>query len=538
MGTLARDTTPAAMASTLTQTLFGFDCGLDWRPTTFVKAIPSTRMCSVCGLVPAKAATLPCRHLLCMHCYGNKRKCCPLDGEFFQEEDVAISVFGKDSVLGRMVRCWNAHNGCDVEDLASAMIEHFANDCRFHVVRCASCYGKFLHTDLADHVQSCRVASLCREQPAGDNVVNAILEVKDALKKISEENASMKAQLESISERLASDRDTANPLELPTLATKLKLLEQHLNSSKGSDSKVQSETVGDVTAGAPLTTTTSCVVEKQEAAPEKYPSVVDQRRPASNARPASPATKNFLAASERNTCEFSEVSNGFIDSLKCEFMEALIEEQNRAPSRARSDYRMRNVLSEVSSRIGSLECDMVLKKTVSGKDFANGLKLLGVACLGVTNDAFNVSAPLEWVVDDWACREESSRVCGSLTSVGPCAYFYGYFIGFRITIYPLSAELALAPCVLRGIYDDFLTWPPNLAFMVRFVHPSDFDFDMIVGGENKWKDGARKTYHFREVLFEGPTHNVSLQELKQRNFIANDELRLEFEFYRPNTDLE
>ncbi|KAH7950144.1 hypothetical protein HPB49_020085 [Dermacentor silvarum] len=59
----------AIMARVSTQTVFGFGCGLDWRPTSFVPAFPSTRVCSACGLVPPATTTLPCRHLLCEPCY-------------------------------------------------------------------------------------------------------------------------------------------------------------------------------------------------------------------------------------------------------------------------------------------------------------------------------------------------------------------------------------------------------------------------------------------------------------------------------------
>ncbi|KAL1486694.1 hypothetical protein MTO96_008767 [Rhipicephalus appendiculatus] len=35
-----------------THIVFGYGTGLDWRPTTFVSPFPSSRLCSVCGLVP------------------------------------------------------------------------------------------------------------------------------------------------------------------------------------------------------------------------------------------------------------------------------------------------------------------------------------------------------------------------------------------------------------------------------------------------------------------------------------------------------
>ncbi|XP_077514997.1 protein argonaute-2-like [Amblyomma americanum] len=125
------------MAPTSLQTVFGFDRGFDWRPTCFVNPFPPTRVCIVCGLVPSSAAMLPCLHLLCQSCSegaGAKRNHCPFHKEPFQEEDVVWSAFTRDSILGRKVRCWNAEHGCDTEVFASAMLEHFANACQFHVV--------------------------------------------------------------------------------------------------------------------------------------------------------------------------------------------------------------------------------------------------------------------------------------------------------------------------------------------------------------------------------------------------------------------
>ncbi|KAH9364440.1 hypothetical protein HPB48_021666 [Haemaphysalis longicornis] len=88
-------------------TVFGFGSCLDWRSTAFVNAIPAIRVCSACGLVPSRAALLPCRHVLCPSCFERctDGECgqCPLDKQRFQSEDVAWSSFGQDSLLSRKV---------------------------------------------------------------------------------------------------------------------------------------------------------------------------------------------------------------------------------------------------------------------------------------------------------------------------------------------------------------------------------------------------------------------------------------------------
>ncbi|KAL1438496.1 hypothetical protein MTO96_048103 [Rhipicephalus appendiculatus] len=142
-----------------TYTLFGYGTGLDWRPTTFVGPFPSSRLCSVCGLVPQAITSLPCGHYICQPCFGSAdssgRKRCPIDKESFEiTDDVRWSTHAAGSVLKHRVRCWNANHGCVAVDTASAMLDHFANACQFHSVKCPTCGASVLHRDVSDHVAS------------------------------------------------------------------------------------------------------------------------------------------------------------------------------------------------------------------------------------------------------------------------------------------------------------------------------------------------------------------------------------------------
>ncbi|KAL1424940.1 hypothetical protein MTO96_019800 [Rhipicephalus appendiculatus] len=113
------------MATASTHTVFGFDCALDWRPTSFVEAIPSSYVCSACELVPRVMTMLPCSHKLCPQCcihVGRRINHCPLDKKAFDEKDVSFSTLRTESILSRRVRCWNAEHGCGAEDAASAML--------------------------------------------------------------------------------------------------------------------------------------------------------------------------------------------------------------------------------------------------------------------------------------------------------------------------------------------------------------------------------------------------------------------------------
>ncbi|KAK8778280.1 hypothetical protein V5799_020379 [Amblyomma americanum] len=129
---------------------------------------------------------LPCLHLLCQSCSegaGAKRNHCPFHKEPFQEEDVVWSAFTRDSILGRKVRCWNAEHGCDAEVVASAMLEHFANACQFHVVRCPECSESVRHRDIAEHLARDCEPPRARDQASEDNFSNAFMEVKGTLAK-------------------------------------------------------------------------------------------------------------------------------------------------------------------------------------------------------------------------------------------------------------------------------------------------------------------------------------------------------------------
>lgn len=106
-------------------------------------------------------------------------------------------------LLSRKVRCWNVDNGCNAEGPASDMLGHFTNVCCFHVVICPRCSGKVPHLQMTDHLESCRMPPNLPEQPAlDDNFVNAALEVREALRGISEKCASVESKLDSFEERL------------------------------------------------------------------------------------------------------------------------------------------------------------------------------------------------------------------------------------------------------------------------------------------------------------------------------------------------
>lgn len=172
------------MVPARTQTVFGFSSSLDWRPTLFLEPFAETSVCSVCQMVAPLLVLLPCRHTMCCVCCGHSQGGadvrCPLDKKVFGGETLAwSSTVSEGDLMGRQVRCWNARNGCVVEGVASAMLEHFAKSCRFHSMNCRRCGVKLLHRAVADHLETCNLPFLPSDV-LGDNF-NSFSDVSEAL---------------------------------------------------------------------------------------------------------------------------------------------------------------------------------------------------------------------------------------------------------------------------------------------------------------------------------------------------------------------
>ncbi|KAL1480778.1 hypothetical protein MTO96_050755 [Rhipicephalus appendiculatus] len=127
--------------------LVGFSDALDGRALKFIEPIPTDRICSACGTVPALTASLPCQHVVCSSCY---EKChvddslsCPLDGQQFAEVEVDWTKFPPENLLNRKVKCWNEERGCDAVLSASDANKHFLHECGHHTTSCPKCsYGR------------------------------------------------------------------------------------------------------------------------------------------------------------------------------------------------------------------------------------------------------------------------------------------------------------------------------------------------------------------------------------------------------------
>ncbi|XP_065286378.1 uncharacterized protein [Dermacentor albipictus] len=484
------------MALAIAQTVFGYGSSLDWRPTTFVSPFPSTRLCSICGLVPPATATLPCRHLICQPCLDClnhdtcRRKRCPLDKELFPEEDVVWSTHSNDNVMDRRVRCWNAANGCDAEDNASAMLDHFTNTCRFHAVKCPTCGGNVLHRHFANHLESGCVPTSCgNEQTLSENFVNAFLEVKDALGKISDENASLHTSLNSFEERLRSQRDRAVALQATNFNDALTTAVERIRE----------------------TCRASLADHLREVTAERGRQQYENRQ-----------TMQVLLTGEFNR---------HMASLKAKIKQAFAEGCGRTSDDSASSSAS-CVASGITKEINQLVKDLSKEPTLTGEDASRVLKLLAAAALGDKDNALVKNPPPRfWEIDDWNdfCPESGGRGRQRRRDrFGSPYYLHGRLVVPRLCFYPRTDDVQYRPYIIKGLYDEFLDEPEE-ASNVRFVHPTGSSRYLEFTGDFSW---VRPDHYFEcmgsEVLYIGyNSRSIDVFTLEDDGFIADDSAELE-----------
>lgn len=533
------------------QTVIGFGCGLDWRPTWFVNAFPSTRQCSACGLVPPATAMLPCRHLLCKPCYtrggcgGINR--CPLDKRDFLVEDVVWSSrINKDSVLSRRVCCWNVDNGCDAVNTASWMLEHFAG-CRFHVACCPRCRGRVPHVEMADHLESC--VPSCNPPPdeqldGVDNLANAAMEVKEALRGVSEKCASIEAKLESFEDLLLpSVRDDLTANLTAAFSRIVTRAVERVAETSGVEARAllaeqmhrASLEVEDILVERERSTVEAFVRECKRMADAVGDKVAD--RLSTEVQTVVQATVKTETRSAVQTEVLAEAQEDRSTSKpKYEQSKVQSEVQTKAapthcPARAR-------LINEVSLKITKCRDKLREKETLSGKEAAQLLKMLAFSSLAVTNDALEVCKSRKWTVHNWNDFRSKLTERGFYRRVGPSAYFYGYRIFTELGFHAPSGELRLKAVVREGLYDDFVEWPVNVTPRVRFLHPTDESKHITLSEQFIWQQRAtdEDSSEDRRRSYQTSSHGVRIDTLERSGFTIGNRLCIEYDFVRQDTE--
>lgn len=139
--------------------LFGFLRGVDWRPTQLRDPLARSLVCSLCGVVPRRTASLPCSHVLCESCLEGSMEGavdgrCLLDERHFLPAQIVWNAIRPEDVITAKVRCWNAASGCDYAGPVRGLLDHFEKDCAFHVAMCPRCHVMQTRTQLPAHYRA------------------------------------------------------------------------------------------------------------------------------------------------------------------------------------------------------------------------------------------------------------------------------------------------------------------------------------------------------------------------------------------------
>ncbi|KAH7968003.1 hypothetical protein HPB52_005119 [Rhipicephalus sanguineus] len=138
------------------------------RPTVFADEFTLNRYaCCVCQVLPSTTIVLPCSHCVCRPCQvgcadKDGRSLCPMDGEPFCEDECQESKLSARRKQDLKACCWNESYGCDFVGPLAGVLEHYEQECAFHVSPCQKC-GEIIVIDmLAAHYIShlnCRLPS-------------------------------------------------------------------------------------------------------------------------------------------------------------------------------------------------------------------------------------------------------------------------------------------------------------------------------------------------------------------------------------------
>ncbi|XP_075533538.1 uncharacterized protein LOC142566586 [Dermacentor variabilis] len=125
--------------------------GVNWRPTRLVDDVPSSLVCGLCRMIPKRTVLLPCGHALCQSCLEGSVGRCPLDQVQFEEAECVGCEFPGRTANTLKVYCWNEAHGCEYTGTMDSMLEHYENECTFHIVECLRCGEGVQHRDLPTH---------------------------------------------------------------------------------------------------------------------------------------------------------------------------------------------------------------------------------------------------------------------------------------------------------------------------------------------------------------------------------------------------
>ncbi|KAH9359671.1 hypothetical protein HPB48_007980 [Haemaphysalis longicornis] len=484
------------MAPGDTHAVFGFDCGLDWRPTVFVNGISPNRVCSACGLVPSSIALLPCRHVLCQPCHDRCQGRCCLGGEDIVRDDVVWSTFAAESILGRKIQCWNAAKGCNVSGLASEVLDHFYKECQHHTVPCPRCRQTVFHKDIVNHIRSgsCTQAAVT-ESVSSETVASGVAQVIDALGSLDARVASLQASFQEDLRRVEGSFERA--LQHSSVLESVHSLDNTLKE-------------GMQLGMLAVAVSSEAVAELRN----------NMRAVVASLRGVTDRVSNLKASQDR-MCEVQATEGSLIRDVKSR-VDAL--STRLAAEREESAEKLKTLEGMVQERMNikpaSEENLERYHKEVIGK-----LSCLEAILKGPVCNELNSANALEWTIEQLS--EFKKKGDAQAWAKNP-SYFYGYYIlpGAQLETKPAGIQ-SLHVCfkICQGKHDHQLAWPIKKKLFLWFVHPTD---KLIM--ESVYTDTALqdlKKYQRPSQAESGKLvsiKGVQVKFLEERGFVTDNKL--------------
>ncbi|XP_077497645.1 uncharacterized protein LOC144108242 [Amblyomma americanum] len=212
-------------------TLTGFDDFSERQLVVFVKPLPGTRVCGVCGVVPFRSVLLPCGHVLCQVCRGQiptEGGTCPLDGMELAKDDIVALTFKQCYLNQHRVFCVAGREQWCFEGRLCDLKEHLT-ECGSDSWRCPICQQSVVRSAAVEHCRQCSAESPPRKLVSTPSISSALEKLGD-----------MRKVLEGILER-ASREDFDKTAVLHGVNS----LKERVASLEGQFANIEKQTSGD-----------------------------------------------------------------------------------------------------------------------------------------------------------------------------------------------------------------------------------------------------------------------------------------------------
>ncbi|KAK8780008.1 hypothetical protein V5799_018651 [Amblyomma americanum] len=165
-------------------TLTGFDDFSERQLVVFVKPLPGTRVCGVCGVVPFRSVLLPCGHVLCRVCRGQiptEGGTCPLDGMELAKDDIVALTFKQCYLKQHRVFCVAGREQWCFEGRLCDLKEHLT-ECGSDNWRCPICQQSVVRSAAVEHCRQCSAESPPRKLVSTPAISSALEKLGDMRK--------------------------------------------------------------------------------------------------------------------------------------------------------------------------------------------------------------------------------------------------------------------------------------------------------------------------------------------------------------------